>query len=497
MDSEIELKLLVSPESEKDLKARFIPSLNVAYQEQSKQLHNAYYDTPDQALRSSGIGLRVRGCNGKYEQTIKAGGASIGGLHQRLEYNIPLSASEPDLSLFPKDVWQDELEPSELSTQIIELFNTNFQRQEYLLSYADGGQIELVFDSGLIETHKHQADICEIELELKRGEPASLFALARQLREMLPYQLGSKSKAQRGYELYLGTDTYGQPELSGIQGDKSQPASKALFTSVANLYSTWQMQSQIYLETGKPKELVALKKVMALLCSNLRLLADFSKDEQLRGISQALETALQQWQWIEELEAVRELLSKKGFYRKKLAKQDGVIALLQQRQSELLEQHKPQQALQEKQLVLVQLQLLEFIATGSLELNNEEETVNKFAKKAYKDALNRSTAAFQSISNKGIGDYLAGLACLQECDNLHLLFGAVVGSRYRLAMDNWIDLKNGIEELRVLLVLEQHLRSSASPDSAGVIAWCLEKQAALLNVIGLSQQSAVAALSEY
>jgi hypothetical protein len=41
----------------------------------------------------------------------------------------------------------------------------------------------------------------EIELELKRGEPAELFKLARTIGDIVPAQLDVKSKSERGFDL--------------------------------------------------------------------------------------------------------------------------------------------------------------------------------------------------------------------------------------------------------------------------------------------------------
>jgi len=46
--------------------------------------------------------------------------------------------------------------------------------------------------------------LCEIELELKRGNQAELFNVARELMQAVPARLEFKSKSQRGYELLDG-----------------------------------------------------------------------------------------------------------------------------------------------------------------------------------------------------------------------------------------------------------------------------------------------------
>ena len=70
MDTEIELKFLVS-----DAVVPLIPALITQFaktvtNKPSRSLQNAYYDTPSRELRALDIGLRTRCCDNQCEQTI-------------------------------------------------------------------------------------------------------------------------------------------------------------------------------------------------------------------------------------------------------------------------------------------------------------------------------------------------------------------------------------------------------------------------------------------
>ncbi len=88
MEKEIELKLLLPDGiNESDLLAsltRFSANIETA----EYTLFNQYFDTPESLLSSYGIGLRIRSSERGIEQTVKTAGTSIGGLHQRPEYNV-------------------------------------------------------------------------------------------------------------------------------------------------------------------------------------------------------------------------------------------------------------------------------------------------------------------------------------------------------------------------------------------------------------------------
>ena len=82
------------------------------------------------------------------------------------------------------------------------LFETRVRRTLYPIA-DDGCAIELTIDRAS-STPATVAPLCEIELELKRGDEAGLFDVARKLSHALPARLMLKSKSERGYELLDG-----------------------------------------------------------------------------------------------------------------------------------------------------------------------------------------------------------------------------------------------------------------------------------------------------
>ena len=64
--------------------------------------------------------------------------------------------------------------------------------------------ISLMVDQGTIDTGDRSLPLCEIELELERGNVAELFDVARELIRVLPARIAFKSKSERGYELMEG-----------------------------------------------------------------------------------------------------------------------------------------------------------------------------------------------------------------------------------------------------------------------------------------------------
>ena len=86
-----------------------------------------------------------------------------------------------------------------LRRQLKPMFETRVHRTVYPIAKR-GHIIELAIDQGKIDTGVSSLPLCELELELKRGNEKDLFSLARELVHLLPAQLALKSKSERGYE---------------------------------------------------------------------------------------------------------------------------------------------------------------------------------------------------------------------------------------------------------------------------------------------------------
>ncbi|WP_158971918.1 inorganic triphosphatase [Paraglaciecola sp. L3A3] len=207
MEYEIELKLLAADNAGDIIEQKLLPQLNCVVTKQVVELSNYYFDTDERTLRKNDIGLRIRGKGKQLEQTLKTAGSSVGGLYQRPEYNVQLADRDehtsvvPDLSLFPQNAWPAGLSVEKVQQKLATLFTTNFVRKIYLLDVSDTCQIEMVWDLGSVSANGQSVPICEIELELKKGNAGEIFVLAQKLLQVMYLSIGTDSKAARGYRL--------------------------------------------------------------------------------------------------------------------------------------------------------------------------------------------------------------------------------------------------------------------------------------------------------
>lgn len=168
------------------------------------ELLNQYYDSVDRQLAAAKVALRVRRDGEQFIQTLKSRGQSVAGLSERNEWDWQL----PKAKLDPKKL-TDECWPAALADfdkkQLQPIFTTDFVRQKAEIAWGRGKAkvvIEAALDLGKVVAGEGEEEICELELELREGEPAALLELAAELAADLPLMPCDISKAERGYRLF-------------------------------------------------------------------------------------------------------------------------------------------------------------------------------------------------------------------------------------------------------------------------------------------------------
>jgi len=200
MSVETELKLRIAPEHMARLKRDPLLKTMAAGRASTRRLHNVYFDTPSLDLHRHQMALRLRRVGGTWLQTLKGGGGVEAGLHSRNEWEMQVPRGELDLDALKASGAQL---PRAAKKKLQPVFSTDFTRNMRQLKF-DGADIELCMDSGKIIAGAKSRPICELELELKSGEPRQLFGLALALLDIVPLEVEHASKAEYGYRLYRG-----------------------------------------------------------------------------------------------------------------------------------------------------------------------------------------------------------------------------------------------------------------------------------------------------
>lgn len=291
MTIETELKFIASPaaaEALGDILSRW-PHQHSAPQ----ALANIYFETPDNQLRRWDMGLRIRGVNQHYEMTLKTQGQTIGGLHQRPEYNIDLSGPQLDIRLLPAEVWPQGTDVEALQQQLAPLFQTDFIREKWLVSYGES-EIEVAFDQGSVIAGELQTPLFEVELELKQGSRQELMAFAFELVREGGLRPGSLSKAARGYHLAKGNPARAVHPFPRLQVAKKLTCAQGLQAMLSQLLSEWQYHEELWLagnrEAGQriSEILLAIREVFTLFGGMLPRKASARLRELLLTLDQAM-----------------------------------------------------------------------------------------------------------------------------------------------------------------------------------------------------------------
>lgn len=244
MTIEIELKFIAAAEAASKIADKLA---NWPHQHSAGQkLTNIYFETDDSQLRRWDMGLRIRGFDDSYEMTLKTAGQTVGGLHQRPEYNVALGQPELDIALLPADVWPAGTDVAALQQRLNALFSTHFVREKWVVTYLKS-EIEVAYDCGEVSAGALSEPLREIELELKSGQRDDLLAFAAELATLEGLRLGSLSKAARGYALAQGNPPRPLRPVPLLKVKPKATVEEGMRSGFLLALSQWQYHEELWL----------------------------------------------------------------------------------------------------------------------------------------------------------------------------------------------------------------------------------------------------------
>ncbi|WP_207458815.1 CYTH and CHAD domain-containing protein [Azospirillum sp. SYSU D00513] len=204
---EVELKLHVAPGDLERIAS--LPAVLAAADggPVTRRLRTVYFDTPDLRLFATGVALRVRREGDGFIQTVKTvndgNAGDSAGVAVRREWEWAVAGETPNLSLLDSE-GVAALVPADARGALRPIFSTDFRRTAILVRPDALTAIEVALDEGEILAGTRRTPISELELELKSGRVASLFALASLIQKTVPLRIGTDSKGEIGYRLATG-----------------------------------------------------------------------------------------------------------------------------------------------------------------------------------------------------------------------------------------------------------------------------------------------------
>lgn len=220
---ELELKLEVLPRQGKALKK----GLSQLGEPAARQrLVSTYFDTDGYHLRENGLTLRIRSDGSGRVQTVKQSRGAPGiGVFDRSEWESEISGDEPDIAAAAGSPL-DDLDKG-VTDRLRPVFRSDVERTTWRVE-RDGATIEVALDDGRMVLGDESHPFGELELELKDGLPAALFALARTLDGTGALRLGVLAKSERGYRLAAG---------ESVRHYKAEPVGLTRGTTTADAFA--------------------------------------------------------------------------------------------------------------------------------------------------------------------------------------------------------------------------------------------------------------------
>jgi inorganic triphosphatase YgiF len=284
---EIELKFDVARADLPGLRRRIGAIEGAEGGREIQQLTTTYFDTPDFRLKSHGVSLRVRTGAGRRTQTVKAVGAT--GLYDRSEWEQEVRRPSPDLAAMTDTPVAGLLPSKRDRRKLMALFRTEVKRTVRRL-HRHGGVVEVALDEAVALSGRRRASFCELELELKSGDAAALYALARDLIGTAPLRLGVLSKAERGYALREPES----PQAVKAEAPRLMPGMSVADGFRAIVHSClrqYRMNEAILLQRRDANALHQARVALRRMRSAFSLFKDVVRDHELDAIKDELRWA--------------------------------------------------------------------------------------------------------------------------------------------------------------------------------------------------------------
>lgn len=242
-----------------------------------RQLLDArYFDTSTYCLQKEKIAYRIRREGTQWVATVKGGGSSNGGLHERQEWNVIVPDAEPNITVFAGTEIGAKLMEL-VGTQALEpILITKFERRKLDVCMPDGSQIEVAADQGEIIAGGKSSPILEVELELKAGKPSALFTLGATLAKEYALLPETDSKFYRGLIL-AGLATRPLKKIPTLpQVEQNQGADQGVARVLIQLITQFFVAQQAFFQSqAQPEEVHQLR----ICLRRLRSILEFAGPE--------------------------------------------------------------------------------------------------------------------------------------------------------------------------------------------------------------------------
>ncbi|MDX2321138.1 MAG: CYTH domain-containing protein [Moritella sp.] len=480
MSTEVEIKFVVKPQVKSQLEVLLADY--VIIEQAIKPLSNTYFDTTTSQFRQFDFGLRTRKSLDFAEQTIKTAGIVRGGLHQRPEYNLPLQGDVPTLADFPAEIWPSGADIGQLQADLVDLFTTDFERTMWLIQLPNKAEIEVVFDQGMARSGEQSYPICEIELELVRGEVDDLFTLAQQISQLGNVRLGNVSKAKRGYQLAGLYTPKIKPLTLLMPAVDSESLADIFVNTLTQSYAHWQHHEQQYLETQDISALVEVVAAVALIQQTLQSYIDILPEINFKHTE--LDWLLQQLSAVGSASQLQQVMINNSQLIAKFPEHKRITKELQALQNRFVDFTAIDGLFNSPRYAGIMLSLSQLLSHGLSGVKLDTANVLAFANIHLQKSWQSVLDSVLSAPVLSADDYLAVQAKLKQnlliglCFSHH--YAADCRDKFRLP---WLDILQGIDDLAVLQILMGVATQQSEAIATQINKILIRKQRSLLDAL--------------
>ena len=278
---EIEIKFATPPELLPRLQHQF--SAKAIRTAKPKSLVSVYFDTDKLKLHKHALTLRVRRDGKQRLQTVKVENGHA--LTARGEWERVVQSDQPDFKAVQGTPAERVLRKKKIRSTIKPIFETRVTRTTCPVKFGRS-LIEVAFDLGEIDTWHASAPLSEVELELKRGEPADLFQFAKTIAEKAPLELALVSKAERGYRLVAGEES--TPNKAAAVALTPDMSSAEAFQAIARACLRQLTDNVPVLRRGDPEGLHQARVAVRRLRAAISLFVELLRDDGTQAIKNEL-----------------------------------------------------------------------------------------------------------------------------------------------------------------------------------------------------------------
>ena len=164
-------------------------------------MHAAYFDTPEQDFRKTGIAYRIRQEDERITATIKWDVEVNDGLHRREEFNLVVNderfAENPDIGIFISSDAYDVLYDAAGDKKLVKTISMDYTRKQFKVDTGKSISCISVDEGTLHHIDGYDVPVCELEIEWYYGDEADFIALAELIKNKYGLEYENRSKLQR------------------------------------------------------------------------------------------------------------------------------------------------------------------------------------------------------------------------------------------------------------------------------------------------------------